>query len=356
MRFVAFGTVAIVATSIASIAVQTPRDTEAGVSDPNIIVVENFFAAVDDGQVDGAMALLAGEFIFTQIDEREGSFAAVGKPAFRSIIEEVVALNNQTTLSELAVEGDIVTGVAAFSDDESAAAGVERYLQPFTITLNDDDLIVRAAFTYDQDDPQTAEFLEFQAAQEDDGGDEGDPPGSVTVALAAQPGGNQPGEAFVFEDDGISVVGVFIEPGPEGVLQPAHFHTGTCAAPGPIVQPLAFVLDGVSFTLLSVPQAELVDQGLIINVHKSEAEPAVYVSCGEVLSAPAPAPTAPAPTAAPPPPAPTAATGVTAPDTGTGPEGGTGSNAAWFIVVGLIALASAATTGAGLLARRRSQP
>ena len=313
-------------------------------------VVEDFFDAVDAGDVEGAAALLSDSFIFTNIDESEGSFAAVGKPAFTSVIEEVVALNNQTELSDLAVDGLTVTGVAAFSDDESDAAGVDRYLQPFVITLDDSGLVVRAEFTYDQTDQQTADFLEYQAEQ--GGGDDGEePPGALTIPLAAQPGGNQAGEALIFEEEGLSFVGVFVEPGPEGVQQPAHFHTGTCAAPGPVVQPLANVLDGGSFTLLSVGNDELVDAGLIINVHKSTVEPGIYVSCGEVLSAAAPTPTVPAaPTVA----APTATpvSGIVAPDTGTGAgnSGGSAGDAVLVMVLGL----SIALAGIGLrLARAR---
>lgn len=331
----------------AAIGVGSPRQTEAGIVDPKTLV-EDFFTNVDEGDVDGAVALLSDDFLFTQIDEQEGSFAAVGKPAFTFILQDVVALHNTTVLTDLAADGGVVTGVAEFSDDNSAAAGVDRYLQPFTITVNADGKISRADFTYDTNDAQTATYLEYQASQEDDGGDEGEPPGSVTVALSAQPGGNQPGEAFVFEEGGVTFVGLFVEPGASGVLQPAHFHTGTCAAPGPIVQPLAMVLDGSSFTILSASQAELVDTGLIINVHKSVAESSVYVACGEVLSAPAAAPTT-----APPPPAPTSATGVTAPDTGTDASSGGDSNANWASIVMLIALASAVTAGGAVLVRQR---
>jgi hypothetical protein len=341
---------AIVAIAVIAIGTAAPRQTEAGAADPEA-VVEDFFANVDEGDIDGAVALLAEDFIFTQIDD-EGSFAVVGKPAFAIILEDVVALNNTTVLTDLATNGNVVTGVAEFSDDESDAAGVDRYLQPFTITLNDAGLVTKADFTYDTTDQQTAEYLEYQASQEEDGEDEGPPPGSVTVALAAQPGGNQPGEAFIFEEDGVTFVGLTVEPGPADVLQPAHFHTGTCAAPGPIVEPLAMVLNGESFTILSAAQAELVDTGLIINVHKSVAESSVYVSCGQVLSAPAPAPTA-APTTAPPAPAPTAtvATGVTAPDTGNGGDT-PGTNADWLAIVALLTSAAAIAAGVGVAGRR----
>jgi hypothetical protein len=100
------------------------------------------------------------------------------------------------------------------------------------------------------------------------------------------------------------------------------------------------VLDGSSFTLLSATQAELVDTGLIINVHKSVAEASVYVSCGEVLSATAPPP------ATPPAATPTAGTGVTAPDTGTGPGADDGISA-WALVIFALVTLGAAITFAG---------
>jgi hypothetical protein len=217
------------------------------------------------------------------------------------------------------------------------------------VEVTDEGLISRADFTYDLDDPQTVTYLEYLAAQPDDG-DEPPPPGLVTVALAPQPGGSQPGSAFIFTDEGVTLVALEIVPGPTGVLQPAHFHTGTCAAPGPIVQPLAFPLDGESFTILSAPMSELVDTGLIINVHKSVAEASVYVACGEVLSAAAPPP---APTAAPPPPAtPTPATGIVAPSTGTGDSGGGGARGTHVLLVAGMALVLGA--GALAFARRRA--
>jgi hypothetical protein len=318
------------------------QDVQAQEDDP-LTIVETFFEEVNAGDAAGASALLADDFVFTDIDG--GSFAAVGKPAFTSILEET---NADIELLESEDDAGTVTGVISFSDEESDAAGVDRYLQPFTIVVVDG-LMTRGDFTYDLDDDQTVTYLEYVTSQEPD--DEGFPAGTLTVPLAAQPGGNQPGEAFIFEDAGMTFVGLSITPGPAGVQQLAHFHTGTCAAPGPIVEPLANVLDGESFTILSAAMSTLVDTGLIINVHKSVAEPTIYVSCGLVSSAPAPAPTA--TTSAPPPPAPTATAGsggVTAPDTGSGPPSD-GSPAPYLLL--LVAGAIASTAGALTLARLR---
>jgi hypothetical protein len=320
---------AVVLATVA-VASLTPATARAGTVDPQD-TVESIFDELNAGDVDGVLALVTDDFILTDING--GSFAAVGKPAFRLVNEDVVARNAQITLTDLDVDGNAVTGVSEWSDDGTDDLGIDRYLQPFTIVVNDAGLATRGDFTYDTTDAETQEFLD--SLEDGDAGDDGDdeePPGLVTVELAAQPGGNQPGDAFIFPaDDGVTGVGLFILPGPAGVQQPAHFHTGTCAAPGPIVEPLANVLDSGSFTYLSAGISELVDTGLIINVHKSVAESSVYVACGEVLSA-----AAPTPTTAPVTPAATATrpAGIVAPSTGTGgASGGDATAPLWLYAV-----------------------
>jgi hypothetical protein len=307
--------------------------------------VESFFAETNAGDVDGALAFLTDDFILTDING--GSFAAVGKPAFESVLNDVVAANAEITIAEIDVDGNTVTGVIEWSDDNTDDLGIDRYLQPFTINVNDAGLATRGDFTYDTTDAETQEYL--ASIEDGDDGDDEEPPGLVTVALAAQPGGDQPGEAFIFPSSaGVTGVGLFITPGPAGVQQPAHFHTGTCAAPGPIVEPLANVLDGGSFTLLSADISELVDTGLIINVHKSVAESSVYVACGEVLSAAAPTPTtAPATPAA----TPTQPSGIVAPSTGTG-DAGSGDGTAPLWLYALLAAGVLASIGGAARLRR----
>ena len=134
-----------------------------------------------------------------------------------------------------------------------------------------------------------------------------------------------------------------------GVLQPAHLHTGTCEAPGPILQPLAWVLDGQSFTLLSPFAMPLANQGLILNVHKSEAEIGVYTSCGVITPILVDATPTPPP---PPAPTPTASTGVVAPDTGSGTDGSNGAPS-WVLALGIAGAAVAMGGALRLVARRR---
>jgi hypothetical protein len=228
---------------------------------------------------------------------------------------------------------------------------VARALQTATAIVNDSGLITSLALEWDLDDPQTVDYLEYLDNLEDD---EEPAPGTFTeVTLSAQPGGNQPGGAFVFEfEPGVVGVALEVTPGAAGVLQPAHFHTGTCAAPGPIVEPLAMVLDGGSFTILSADYDELTTTGLIINVHLSVDQASTYVSCG-VVGASVAQPIATPQTAVPGTPAPAATatpSGVTAPDTGTG--GATGGGNAWMYA--LIAVGAVLVTyGAVRVARQR---
>jgi ketosteroid isomerase-like protein len=301
-------------------------------------VVEAFFEAIDTGDVAGATALISEDsFVFTQLDSQE-SFGIVGAPAMNQILGFVIPDTNSATVTDISADDATVTGTVEFSDVDSDDAGVDRYVQDFTATVSETGLITRLDLVYDETDDQTAEYIAYVEAQPDD-----PPPADAqTFQLAAQPGGNQPGEAIIAELDGLTFVQLLVTPGAADVLQPAHFHTGTCAAPGPIVQPLANVLNGESFTILSAPLSELIDTGLIINVHLSVAQPSIYVSCGLVGTAappPAPSPTTPAG----PVPTPTAGSGVTAPDTGSGPGD---SGTPWLPIVavigGAIALAGAA--------------
>jgi hypothetical protein len=310
-------------------------------------VVQQFFDEMEAGDLEGALALVTDDIVLTDIGR--DSFAAYGKPAFGAAVSGAIDLNPSFTLTNVQVNDGTVTGRLQWSDDETEAAGVQRYVQPFTVVVNDDGLISRADLTYDENDAQTVEYLDYLDAQEE--GDDEDPTGEFTeVALSPQPAGNQPGSAFIFpEEGGVSGVFVAITPGAAGVQQPAHFHTGTCAAPGPIVEPLANVLDGDSFTLLSASYDELTTQGLIINVHLSVAQASQYVSCG-VVGAAAAAPTetvvpgtsVPAATSTP-------ATGIGAPDTGTG-SGGDGTM--WWLYVAITAGAFACVTGARALLKR----
>lgn len=104
----------------------------------------------------------------------------------------------------------------------------------------------------------------------------------VTLAAVAGSKTTQNGSAVLEEEGGKVVVTVKVAPVLQGA-QPAHFHTGTCAKPGDVVYPLKDVVNGMSTTTLDVSMKELTAKlPLILNVHKSAAEVAVYTACGEV--------------------------------------------------------------------------
>jgi hypothetical protein len=105
---------------------------------------------------------------------------------------------------------------------------------------------------------------------------------TIEIALAAGRDADQSGKArLVSKDDKTDVI-LDIKPGAAGVAQPAHIHEGACPAPGAVKFPLTNVVDGKSTTTLDVKLADLLKGGLAINVHKSAAEAAKYVACGDL--------------------------------------------------------------------------
>jgi len=61
---------------------------------------------------------------------------------------------------------------------------------------------------------------------------------------------------------------------------PSHLHSGTCDAVGDVVYPLSNVKGGTSTTEVTATAAEVKE--LIVVVHKSAEEIAVYTACGPV--------------------------------------------------------------------------
>ena len=91
------------------------------------------------------------------------------------------------------------------------------------------------------------------------------------------------GTATLKEVNGKVTVTLSLTGAAEGVTQPAHIHKGECPGVGAVVYPLTFPVDGQSVTTLDVSLDELSAQlPLAVNVHKSAAQSATYVSCGEL--------------------------------------------------------------------------
>jgi hypothetical protein len=292
--------------------------------------VDNLAAAANEAFTSGDGSVFAAAFtengVFESLDPT-GSFAAVGRPAITGIIFEPDP-SFQVTIVESTVDGTTVTGTAEVVDSATLDAGVTRHIELFT-AQTEGELVSHFRLTYDESDPETATYLEYLASLPEE--DEEFPPGTVTIDME----GYQPCQMFVgeFEEEGIRFLTIEVEPGAEGVAQPAHIHTGTCAEPGPIVYPLASVVAGNSFTLLSAPLDELLGSDYIVNVHLSPEESTTYVSCAVLAEAEEP----------------TAEPTTQLPDTGTGAGD---DNALGYVIAALAAAGSIITLTAFGLRRR----
>lgn len=314
------------------------KEPTAVASDPDA-VFRAFVSALNNGDQAGAAALLDDDVTFFE-PNGDGSFGIVGKAAFESVLSDITSSGFEGTIKSAQVHGDTVTGVVATTDDSIKAAGVDRYLEQFTVRVVDGK-IASFDFLYDLSDAQTRKFIEHARASNED---EGPPPGALEVPLGAGASGSQPGSATVFEATafggaaGVTFIGVRVQPGPLGAQQAAELVSGSCDAPGETVYPLAAVIDGGSFTIISASVDELLMQGLSLQVHQANQTDRVN-ACGALAAPQAPAPPAPAPPIKP-------------PATGTGPTpGGVLPESLLVTIVATGVLAIAAGVGV-----RRRQP
>jgi hypothetical protein len=128
----------------------------------------------------------------------------------------------------------------------------------------------------------TALVLGLAACGGDDGGDEAAGGDTVTVELAEQNGSGESGTAtLTAEGEQTRVVLELSNPASDS--QPAHIHNGTCANldPAPAFG-LPNVEDGSSEATVDVALDELTSGEYAVNVHKSNDEADVYVSCGDI--------------------------------------------------------------------------
>lgn len=297
-----------------------------------------FAAALNNADTAHAAALLDDDVTLFE-PNGDGSFGIVGKAAFLAALPDITSSGFHVTVRHAEIHGDTVTGSMATSDDNTKAAGVSRYLETFAVRVVDGK-ITSFDFLYDTRDAETNKYIDYQRSQSHDGGP---PPGTVEVTLDAGADGSQPGTASVAEAGaGVSFVFVQVQAGAAGAQQPADLISGSCAAPGKAVYPLAAVVDGRSFTIISAPMDKLLTQGLSVQVHQAGQTDRVN-ACGALQAAAvAPAPAAPAPPH----------TDIKPPATGTGPvaDGGLPSLLlAVLVTTGVLAVMA----GVGV---RRSQP
>lgn len=106
----------------------------------------------------------------------------------------------------------------------------------------------------------------------------------AVFSLAQQNGSGESGSATFREVDGQVVVTLELTGAPEGVAQPAHIHVGNCPDVGAVTYPLESPVNGQSETTLDVTFEQLRSElPLAVNVHKSQAEASVYVSCADLI-------------------------------------------------------------------------
>jgi hypothetical protein len=106
----------------------------------------------------------------------------------------------------------------------------------------------------------------------------------VRITLIDENGSGEDGSAQLTDQgDNTTKVELLMLNAPEGAVQPAHIHKGSCANldPNP-AYPLNNITDGKSTTVVNVSLTELTSEKYAINVHKSAAEISVYVSCGNL--------------------------------------------------------------------------
>jgi hypothetical protein len=105
---------------------------------------------------------------------------------------------------------------------------------------------------------------------------------AVTVQLAAQNGSGESGTATLTPDGNRTKVSIDLSNG-SATPQPAHIHQGSCSNLNPKpLYPLANVVDGKSESTVDASLDTLKDAAYAINVHKSAAQIATYVSCGDI--------------------------------------------------------------------------
>lgn len=109
---------------------------------------------------------------------------------------------------------------------------------------------------------------------------------AVTVKLEAQNNSEQTGTATLLPEGNKTKVVIELSNAPTGVAQPAHIHLGTCSNLDKAPKwPLEPVKGGRSVTVVPVSLDTILKDRTAINIHKSAAEPQIYVSCGNIIAA-----------------------------------------------------------------------
>ena len=107
---------------------------------------------------------------------------------------------------------------------------------------------------------------------------------SISISLKEQNASKETGSTILTDlGDGKTKVEISLTGATATISQPAHIHAGSCATIGGVKYPLTDVVNGASEKILDVSMDSLLSQlPLAVNVHKSQSEAKVYVSCGDI--------------------------------------------------------------------------
>ena len=108
---------------------------------------------------------------------------------------------------------------------------------------------------------------------------------STSVELSEQGGSGQSGRATFTSHESTTRVAIELS-NPSAGPQPSHIHRGTCENPNPQPAfPLEIVVGGHAETTVNASLEELQgNKDYYVNVHKSEAEIASIVACGDIAA------------------------------------------------------------------------
>ena len=108
-------------------------------------------------------------------------------------------------------------------------------------------------------------------------------PQKLVVSFGMLNKSGQIGSAVFYERDGKVQVEVDVYNAPKDTPQPVHVHEESCPNPGAVKYPLTSLVNGQSETVLDITLENLLSSlPLSVNVHKSEKDAGIYVSCGNI--------------------------------------------------------------------------
>jgi hypothetical protein len=237
---------------------------------------QQFVAAFDRGDVDGALETFADDAV---VGGMPGCVPVdcVGTDAIRNMVEFYVADHIHITVTSSEVSGNTATGSVEIEEDVLRAGGIERFLGLISVEVTNGK-IREYRLAADVSDGQTAAAVAYIGAN------------SVSVNLGPGRDADQsPGTAiFLGVIGGGTTVYVTIPPGPAGVGQPVQIHQGTCANLGAVAFSLQDIGGGKSLNAIDASIGDLQTGSFAIAVQKSREEPDVYVACGDIPAAAAP--------------------------------------------------------------------